>query len=353
MTARRIGGVALISLLVAACADGPTGPGGGAGDGDVLACQVTDESGVEDGGFNELAFRGMQRARGELGVGVDVLESAAPADYGPNIAALIERGCDVIVAASIPLAEALVTAAEENPEARFVAVGFTPDPAPANLAGVTFRVGEAAFLAGYAAAATSESGTVGTFGSLNVAPVTDMMDGFAAGVAFFDRSEGRSTRLRGWDPAAGEGAFAEDFSAAEGLRLGADLLDAGADVIFPATQPGQDLALGAAAGARAVGVRVIWPNVDGCSGAPEYCEVILTSVLARVDLGVLAMLRDVVGGGFRDAGYVGTLANGGVDISPVLPAPGVPADLADRLEEIRADIESGALPTEPGEEPVA
>ena len=46
---------------------------------------VVDRGQLDDDGFNELAFRGVQRAEKELGVEGRVVESATAADYIPNM----------------------------------------------------------------------------------------------------------------------------------------------------------------------------------------------------------------------------------------------------------------------------
>ena len=49
-----------------------------------LACMVTDTGGVDDKGFNQISYAGMQKAEAELGVTIDLLESSSDADYAPD-----------------------------------------------------------------------------------------------------------------------------------------------------------------------------------------------------------------------------------------------------------------------------
>ena len=57
----------------------------------------------------------------------------------------------------------------------FSIVDYAYDKAPKNLKGLVFDTGQPSFLAGYVAAAKSESGIVGTFGGLNIPTVTAFM----------------------------------------------------------------------------------------------------------------------------------------------------------------------------------
>ena len=61
------------------------------------ACQVTDTGGVDDKGFNQTAWKGVQDAQASLGVEGKLLESSAETDYEPNINSFISEGCDLIL----------------------------------------------------------------------------------------------------------------------------------------------------------------------------------------------------------------------------------------------------------------
>ena len=65
---------------------------------------------------------------------------------------------------------------------------FVREKMPANLWTQVYATDQAAFLAGYAAAAASNTGKVGVFGGVDIPQVTDFMDGFALGVEYYIRS---------------------------------------------------------------------------------------------------------------------------------------------------------------------
>ena len=62
-----------------------------------LACMVTDTGGVDDKGFNQISYAGMQKAEAELGVTIDLLESSSDADYAPNLQSFADKGCNITV----------------------------------------------------------------------------------------------------------------------------------------------------------------------------------------------------------------------------------------------------------------
>ena len=76
------------------------------------ACQVTDLGGVDDKGFNQTAWKGVQDAEKELGVEGKLLESKAETDYEPNINSFVSEKCDIIITVGFLLGDATKKAAE-------------------------------------------------------------------------------------------------------------------------------------------------------------------------------------------------------------------------------------------------
>ena len=154
--------------------------GGGA------VCEVTDTGGVDDRSFNQLAFEGAEAAEERFGWEPRVIESVSATDFEPNIASFVDQGdCNLIVTVGFLLGDATAAAAEANPDQEFAIVDFAYDPAIDNVQGLVFVIDQAAFLAGYIAADQTQTGVVGTFGGVNIPPVTDFMEGFAQGVAYY------------------------------------------------------------------------------------------------------------------------------------------------------------------------
>ncbi|MCA9973406.1 MAG: BMP family ABC transporter substrate-binding protein, partial [Anaerolineales bacterium] len=135
-------------------------------------CQVTDAGGIDDKSFNATAWKGAERVASELGGEAKYLESQQQTDYERNINAFLEDDCDLIVTVGFLLGDATAAAAEANPDQKFTIVDFSYDPAFDNVLGLLFATDQAAFLAGYAAAGVTQTGIVGTFGGVNIPPVT-------------------------------------------------------------------------------------------------------------------------------------------------------------------------------------
>ena len=108
------------------------------------------------------------------------------------------------------------------------------------------------------------------------------MDGFADGVAHYNKTKGKNVQVLGWDKAKQNGTFADDFAdQAKGKAITNTLVAQGADVIMPVAG---GTGLGAADVAKASGgkVSVIWVDQDGCKSAAQYCDVFLTTVVKNI-----------------------------------------------------------------------
>ena len=127
-------------------------------------------------------------------------------------------------------------------------------------------------LAGYASASWSKTGIVGTFGGINIGPgVTDFMDGFIAGVNYWNEEQGADVRVLGGrvpsDPDSG--TFTGNFESTDDAKnVTQGMLDEGADVILPVGGPigGGTFAAIDESGAEAVGLGV---DVDWTESAPD------------------------------------------------------------------------------------
>ncbi|HLC01610.1 MAG TPA: BMP family ABC transporter substrate-binding protein [Anaerolineales bacterium] len=313
----------------------------------VKACQVTDTGGIDDRSFNATAWKGVQDAMTQLGVDGKFLESQQQTDYEKNINAFVEEGCDIIVTVGFLLGDATAAAAQANPDTKFSIVDFAYDPTIPNVLGQVFATDQAAFLAGYAAAGMTQSGVVGTFGGIQIPPVTVFMDGFSLGVDYYNEKHGTSVEVKGWDPASQTGLFTGNFeSTDDGRRMGESLMDEGADIIMPVAGP---VGLGTAAAAQErggtyiIGVDSDWVNVN-----PQYAEITLTSVLKNMDVTTQNAIKSVIDGTFQGGVTVGTLENGGVGLAPFHNMDSmVSADLKAELDQVAQGVISGEIKTSP------
>ncbi len=326
-----------------------------------LACQVTDVGGIDDKSFNATAWKGVQDAMAKLGIDGQYLESQQQTDYEKNINEFVQKKCDAIITVGFLLGVATAKGAQANPNIPFAIVDYSypdcfgPDAKPGetcgsdkeipNVLGLTFATDQAAFLAGYVAAAVSKTGKVGTFGGIKIPPVTIFMVGFESGVKYYNQKHNANVQVLGWSNETQEGTFVGNFeSKDDGRRVAESLMQEGADIILPVAGP---VGLGSAAAVKERGnAWIIGVDTDWTVSAPEFADVTLTSVMKNMDVAVFDFIKAVKEGTFKGGTYVGTLANNGVGIAPFHQAESVvPAEIKAELEQIKADIIAGKINT--------
>jgi basic membrane protein A len=356
----------VVALALAACGEAPEEEPTGGGDTaeteetgeaeeatDFTGCMVTDQGGVDDRSFNQSAYEGLTALEESEGIEVQLAESTTDSDYAPNVAQFVQGDCGLIVTVGFLLATATAEAAEANPEERFALVDSTTETPLDNVKPLLFNTAEAAFLAGYVAGGMTETGTVATFGGINIPSVSIFMDGFSDGVDAFNEARGADVELLGWDKEAQDGSFTGNFEDQNaGRQLTENFIQQGADIILPVAGP---VGLGAAAAAQETGgeVNLIWVDSDGFESASQFSSLFITSVLKQIDVAVEDATAAAIDDSFSSEPYVGTLENEGVGIAPYHDfEDAVPAELSEEVDALREQIISGELviesPSTPG-----
>ena len=76
---------------------------------------VTDIGGLNDKGFNALAFKGLQAAKRQYGVEGRVFISKGAADYVPNLSSAARQGYDLVVAVGFLMGDPTAAVAKAVP----------------------------------------------------------------------------------------------------------------------------------------------------------------------------------------------------------------------------------------------
>jgi basic membrane protein A and related proteins len=307
---------------------------------DFKACMVSDSGGFDDKSFNQTSHDGLVNAAADLGVSTAEVESSSDAEYADNIAEMVKAGCNSITTVGFLLGDATEAAAKKNPKIDFGIVDYGYEKPTDNLKGLVFDTGQPSYLAGYLAAAESESGIVGTFGGLNIPTVTIFMTGFLQGVEKYNEDNGTDVKVLGWD--GKKGSFTEDFEdKTKGQTVAEQMIQQGADIIFPVAGPA---GLGGLQAAKDAGAHAIWVDTDGCVSAAEYCDILLSSVMKGMDVAVEQSIKDALEGNFSSEVYLGTLENGGVGLAPYHDADStIDQSVKDAIEALKAQIIAGDI----------
>ena len=335
-------------LLLPGCAAEADGEPAGA----AFAACVVPAGDVDTGRFpGDPVLAGLRAAQDSSGIRIERFQPEVAADFGPGLIAMVQAGCELTVAAGPALAPAARTVAAANPEADFVVLGDASIELP-NVKPLVHHTAEAAFLAGYAAAGTTGTGTVAAFGGRDVPAVTTVLDGFAQGVGHYNDVRSADVELLGWDGRSREGTFLDGYTDASAARSTTqDFVEAGADIVLPVAGPASAGTVEAVAAANAAGHEVWFVSVeaDGHVLPRRGEQHRLTAVLERTGAAVQEVVEDAAAGEFNSDPYVGTLANGGVGLSPLAARTGaVDEQLAAEVAQLGQDIIDGTITVDAG-----
>ena len=355
-----VAGVATVgatALLLAGCGAPPEAGSPSATASDYTGCIVSDSGGFDDQSFNQSSYEGLKKAEADLGIKVNQVESKTNNDFEPNLRAMVAANCDLTLTVGFLLGDATKAQAAANPNSHFAIIDFGYDPPIDNVKPIIYDTAQAAFLSGYLAAGTTKTGSVATFGGKKIPSVTIFMDGFADGVKYYNEKKGTDVKVLGWDKATQDGSFTNDFEKQDkGKQLTQNFLDQGADIVLPVAGPVGKGAGAALMEAKAAGkdVKLIWVDSDGFLTAPEYKDIMLSSVMKLMGEAVETVVKDDKDGKFTNTPYVGTLANDGVQLAPFHSFDSqVPAGLKSELEQLKKDIIDGKLKVESAASPKA
>jgi basic membrane protein A len=307
--------VALLALgagAIAACGeDEDSGGGGGAestpAEKKIKVAMVTDIGGLNDRSFNALAYKGLQRAKSELGADIRVVTSKSNADYVPNLSSLARQKYDLVVAVGFLMADATDKVARSFPQTNFAIVDFSQaglKSKPKNVHGLLFKEQEAGYLAGYMAAlyAKEKGGeqVISSVGGQKIPPVDHYIAGFQAGAK---KANPEIKTLNG---------YSQDFvDQAKCKEIALNQIDEGSQVVF---QVAGQCGLGALDAAKEKKAQGIGVDADQAYIGPH----VLTSALKKIDNAVFQTAKDVQADQFKaGTDTVFDVKSGGVGLGKV------------------------------------
>lgn len=344
----------LVGLLLAACGQAtpePTAEPTAAPTEEVvsgegfLICEITGAMGTSGDSLNAAVWDGLQDAQAGLGVGTQSMDVSNPGGEQGGIDELIADGCDMVVALGSGFDDAVESSAGDHPELSFVLFSETAQFSLDNVRVQWFRPEEAAFIAGYLAAGTSSTGKVGIFGGSQDSSVISIMSAFEDGLDYYNEENSATTTLLGWSTADGEGMFV-DSTDAEGVQAAtASLLDEGAEVVMSVAGPAAVEPVLDNGQAYIIGYPTDWARI-----APNYVNVVLTSVIFHADDIVQAAIEGLIDGSFQGGTFLGDMTDGSVGLGSVsIRAPAGSADVGGWIDDLKAEVRELRNAAESGE----
>ncbi|MDO5725285.1 MAG: BMP family ABC transporter substrate-binding protein [Tissierellia bacterium] len=295
---------------------------------------VTDEGGIHDESFNQSAWEGLQRAGENIdGLDVTYMESHKDSDYDSNLDALLDEDCELIWAAGFKLENAMLKAAEANPDVNYALIDADfGEGSPSNLLGIMFKAEQPSFLCGYIAAHMTETDKVGFVGGIEGNIIWGFDYGYRAGVDYAAKELGKDIEVL----VQYVGNFSDQ---AAGKSIATSMFQQGADIVFHAAG---GAGIGVIEAAKDQGKWAIGVDADQSGLAPDN---VLTSAMKRVDVAIENTMNKLAEGEEFSGGKTITYGledHGAVDIAPTSDVH-VPKDILDKVETIKQEIIDGNI----------
>ena len=267
-------------LLLSACTPRPTD----CVRANVFCVGLVTASGSINDGINQQVWLGLRDAKAEgLTDRIDYIETVDSRDRVANIQTFINDGYDVIITVGSSLTDETISAAQKNPNIKFIGVEQTQDTNYPNLTGLVFHEEQSGFLAGALAASLTQTNHVA---ALCEEQFIDSMrrycEGFKVGARFINPQINADVIYRtGFD----QNLFNDpDWGTQSALQAIHD----GADVIFAAGGNTADAALETAANQ---GVYVIGSETDEYESLTDIRSRLVSSAMNDIRLGVRDLTR--------------------------------------------------------------
>ncbi|GIJ51143.1 BMP family ABC transporter substrate-binding protein [Virgisporangium aliadipatigenens] len=342
-----VASAAVLLLGVSACGGGDDDSGTGDGKTKVKVGLAFDIGGRGDKSFNDAAAAGLDKAKQELDV--EVKDLAANATESENdkyerLKLLCTSGYNPVIAVGFVYAGAdpatgpVAKAAKECPDTKFAIIDSVVPGS--NVASLVFAEEQGSFLVGAAAALKTTSGTVGFVGGCDTPLIKKFEAGFKAGAAA--AKAGTKVLAQYISTPADKCSGFND--PAKGQTVAEGMYDQGADIVYQAAGGSGS---GVFKAAKAKGKLAIGVDSDQYNTADAAVkDVIITSMLKRVDVAVYDFVKSVSNNTFAAGTLTFDLKKEGVGYST---SGGKVDDIKPKLDEYKQQIIDGkvTVPTAP------
>jgi len=278
---------------------------------------------VSDAGWNAAAYDGLQAIRKQMNSEVATVQTTSPADFDDAFRDFASRHFNLIFAHGFEYTDAALKAGHDFPATTFVVTsgsGFST-----NVASMSFKIEEAAYVEGVLAGAMSHSGVAGAIGGIELPAIKLTFDGFRRGFV--------SARPGGRVVTSFTGNF-DDVGAAKEAALAQ--ISQGADFLF---HDADAAGLGVFEAARQAHIYAFGANRNQNSVAPE---VVIASGVTSIPDAMLKVAREVEAGTFHPGMIEFGMRDGMVRVilNPQLEEK-IPPEALQKMKAAEAQIHNG------------
>jgi basic membrane protein A and related proteins len=174
---------------------------------------------INDGGWNNIAWQGLQRIQKDLGAQISNQEVKSPAEIAEGFRSYGKNGYDLAFGHGFEFQDAAMAAGKQFPKTVFVTTSGSS--VAANVSPMVFELEQATYLLGIIAARESKTGKAGVVGGIKLPSIDSTFLAFRAGAQSVNpKFEVKEIYTGNFD----------DLGAAKQATL--TLIDAGCDFVF-------------------------------------------------------------------------------------------------------------------------
>ena len=346
MSPSRIRTVAIAALFLlllpglAACGS-TSSTGGGSGTpassgSNVKVGLVTDIGGLNDKGFNHLAYLGLQQAESQLHVQGAVKESHSDSDYVPNLTGFATSGDNLVIAVGFLMQTAVGTVAKQFPQVHFAIIDGDATDANGNVislpnvVGLHFKEQEAGALVGVISGMLEKAhqtkgtaNTISAVGGISIPPVNHYIAGYKWAATMED--PGVKVLV----------GYSNDFTdPTKCAGVANSQIGQGADIVF---QVAGGCGLGALQAAGQKGVYSIGVDTDQKTSDNS----VIASAVKRVDIAAFTAIQNEVNNKFQAGTETFDLQNNGVGYAT--GNLNLSSDIQAEVTKVEGEIKAGTV----------
>lgn len=289
---------------------------------------VLSTGGLGDKSFNDSAFRGLEKAKQDLGIEFKYVEPSSSAEDEQFLREYADAKYDLVIATGFMMRDAAEKVAKDHPDVKFAMIDDVVTLP--NVRNLLFKEDEGSFLVGAVAGMMSKSGTVGFVGGIEVPLIQKFQRGYEQGALYINPNAKVLTAYVG-----GQNPFNDPV---KGKEVAISQIKQGADVVYHASGA---TGAGVIDAAKESNVYAIGVDSNQDDVAPG---VVLTSMLKNVDVAVYDTVKSVIDDKFVSGDAVFGVKENGVGTTEFANTKDIiGAENIKKLEEIKAKIASGEI----------
>lgn len=289
---------------------------------------VLSTGGLGDKSFNDSAYRGLEKAKKELGIKFKYVEPSSPTEDEEFLRQYADAGYDLVIGTGFQMTQSLKAVAKDYPNTKFLMIDDSVDLP--NVRSLVFKEQEGSFIVGALAAMMSKNNVVGFVGGMENPLIKKFEAGYRQGAKYINPNIKVLVVYT-----TGPNPFNDPV---RGKENAISEINQGADVIFHAAG---GTGMGVIAGAKEKKVYAIGVDSNQDEVAPG---VVLTSMIKNVDVAVFDTIKNLQDGKFVAGEALYGIKKDGVGVTDFKYTKDIIGkDKLDRLETVRSKIKSGEI----------